>query len=264
MNRAIFEFSMDRLRIRGWKDVLAVILLYSALPLFMVASVLATKGFQPPEVSAKALYAVFEHPLFQMFLVFCIVSEAPASMRAIGDSDPMCLIFSRPITRLNYVMTKWVSGCLGALIVILSAALVYQAVVNLMHIDVALFTGYSVASIICNTIVHGALIVMLHCLPAIFGLFVLIMSHSLVNFGEMLARAPLSQWPWWARPITSLFVFSSDWLYDFVHLEIDVYSIFNSIHFSWLPIVTYVSNVVLLLWLGAWILSKREFFYGTE
>lgn len=264
MNRAIFEFSLDKLRVQGWKDVLALIFLYSILPLMLVALVLGTKGHTTPEECARMFYVVYEHPVFQMFLVFCIVSEAPASMRAIGDSEPMCLIFSRPISRLSYVVTRWVAGCLGALIVILPAALIYQITANNMHCDTALLTGYSVASIVCNTLVHGALIVMLHCFPAIFGLFALIMAHFVVNFGEMMARAPLSSSPWWMRPIASFFVFCSDWLYDFVHLEINVYSIINCIHFSWLPIVTYASNIILFLWLGAWVLSKREFFYGTE
>jgi len=264
VNKAIFEFTMDRLKLKSWKDVAALIFLFGMLPFILVVSVTVSKGFQSPEESAKMLYMVFEHPLCQMFLVFAMVSEAPASMRAVGDSEPMCLIFSRPITRLNYVMTKWLSGCLGALIVILPAALVFQITATILGADIALLTGYSVASIVCNTLLHGALIVMLHCLPAITGLIALGLAHFVVNFGEMMARAPLNQSPWWLRPIASLSVFSSDWLYDFVHLEVNVYSIFNSVHFSLLPIVTYASNLVLFLWLGAWILSKREFFYGTE
>jgi hypothetical protein len=165
---------------------------------------------------------------------------------------------------LNYVMTKWLSGSLGALLVIIPAALIFQMVVNAMHIDVAFVNGYSVAAIVLNTLIHGALIVMLHSFPAPAGIALWVMMHFVVAFGETFGRVPLNQAPWWARPIASTFVFLADWLYDFVHLEIDVYSLMNSVTFSWLPVLTYASNLVLLLWLAAWVLSKREFFYGTD
>lgn len=263
MNRAIFQFSFFN-KFSGyidWTVILAVVL----GPTLMLALVMANiENHDYRESVATYLFNNFSNSWLWMIIAYIFISDALVARRAVGDSAPLCLVFTRPLTRISYVVSKWVAGAIGILAIILPSALIFQAACLAFGISKIYVDGYMLGELAANAISYSALMVFLHCLPPGIGPITYLTMVGITNIGNTLASFNDKNANWFGHMMRELMVFLSFWLGDFTYPTIDVYTVLTSVTLDWHPIVVYVSNVILYLVLAALSMVHREFFYATD
>ncbi len=263
MNRAIFKFSFFQ-KFTHWLDwfILAAIALGPSVVLVLVL-------FEVEDVSyrrniAGNLYSNFNDSNLLMLLTYVFVSDGLVNRKAIGDVAPLSLVFTRPISRASYVFSKWMAGLLGAMLILIPSAIVFQITARCMGVSETFVDGYSILEMVLNSVSYSALMVLLHSLPGAFGPLTYLTLIGITNIGNMVASYNNKDIPWFWMQVCDAAILISFWFGDFTYPAIDVFTILTSVAFDWNQVVIYASNIVIYLGLATVILSRREFFYATE
>lgn len=263
MNRAIFQFSFFTKfsGIIDWTVLIATVL----SPSLMLALGLAnTSNMATKEWAARNLFASYSNSWLWMMYAYVLISDALVARRAVGDAAPLCLVFTRPLTRITYVTSKWLSGALGIFLLILPSALLFQLTCVVFGVNCISVDGYMIGEFAANSISYAALMVFLHCLPPGIGVVTYLTMIGITNIGNSLAAGNDKDANSFAHLLREILVFLSYWLGDFTYPTIDVYTALTSVTFDWNPVVIYLSNVVLYLVLATLCMVHREFFYATD
>jgi hypothetical protein len=172
------------------------------------------------------------------------------------SSGTLQLLFARPVTRAEYVVSRWLGAVLAATCLTL-AQLVIGVGFLALHGDVpgikelALFAGSQVLAIAGTT---SVLVLFSTMLPGV-GDFLAIIVATMTGQGLQLAAA-LFKAPWLARAGVELG--------RFVSPALELGTVFGGGPVSWFEVVSYFSTVTLCVGLAIVILNRRELSYATE
>ncbi|MBX9725282.1 MAG: hypothetical protein K2X81_28015, partial [Candidatus Obscuribacterales bacterium] len=257
MNKAVFIFTL-LVKFSNLSSIFGLLFLAFGVPLILSAVAVDGK-------TAGLLTGLVSGPTLAMAISYTFIQDNIANTRQLNDGEYLSLLFSRPLARSEYIVSKWLAGSVGVFTIMLinictfNAAQLLQSRTTLVDFDV-----WSIANLALNALSYSALMVLIRSFPMRLGItvFVILVYASLIgpalNFSMSSYEATL--------PIAFYFfqfiVTVSNFLHQFVYPGIDIYEIFNSTCFSILPLVTYASNVLLYLFLATVLLNRREFSYG--
>jgi hypothetical protein len=251
MNRAVFIFTF--------------ILKFSTISkldlAFITFAFLGFIGAAIAKTDLTNIAEMFTSPPFLLGFGFGFSQDIAINLNSLRDGEYFALLFTRPITRVSYVLTKAVVVSLGIQALswlMLGLLLVAQVLVRSEHI--IFINGWQALSLLTNSFGFGCLIVLLRTLPAKIGVraFFLVLSVALVqstmDFTMKFDSTSASMLYAWE----GLFTFFQNFLYPVLDFD----AIVSTNTFSWVPFVDYVSNCLLYLVVAAFILNRREFSYA--
>lgn len=259
MSKAVFLFTL-LVKFSSISSVLGLLFLAVIAPIILSSVALDGR-------TADMLIGLVTGPTLAMSISYMFIQDNIANTRQLNDGEYLSLLFSRPLARSEYIVSKWLAASVGVLLIMLlnmftfNAAQMVQARSSLIAID-----GWTVANVALNALSYSALMVVIRSFPMRLGMtvFIILVYASLVgpalNFSMSSYEATL--------PVAVMFfqaiAFVSMILQQFVYPSIDLYEIINSTVPSLLPVLTYVSNILVYLLCATWLLNRREFSYGED
>jgi hypothetical protein len=217
--------------------------------------------------AAEPIAEVFKSALLPIVIGSMFVRDGVANWKAGKDGEYLALLFTRPLIRSQYVVTKWLAGSILVFVIISMEILTFAAVQYAYgHPTANLLDPYTFANLALNSFSLTALVVLIACVPMRLGVWLFFLIYYVAIFGSSVAQISLKQT---GNP-DGFIVFCQAvlWLMqtvgNFAFPSIDLYDVLNAQNFSWLPIVGYFTNISLYLLIATVILNKREFFYATE
>jgi hypothetical protein len=258
MSKAVFLFTF--LRVAKPLNLFNIILVVIGFPAFIVYVTNQAGDYSDRFIPlVNSLFG----PAITMVIAYLFVSNITGNAKSLHDGEYMALLFSRPLRRSSYIFSKWLAGSL----------LVFTIVcLQMLLLDFSLRTmGYSiqctlvdVVNVLLNALGTTALIVLLHAFPPRIGITLFL---ALVYFSFMtplLTDTCVGQSSSAAIATQATVNFCCAVLRGFFSFTFDIDPYLNSIKIYWLPALSYISNIVLYLWLAIVVMNKREFFYANE
>jgi hypothetical protein len=268
MSKAVFLFTFYRFA-NLW-TFFTLLLFTFGIPIFFLGVLLNLSAFGAEDSISEKLVplisSLFTAPLLPMLVAYMFVRNSIGNAKSLNDGEYMALLFSRPLTRSSYVMAKWLAGSLAVFMVIIcqfvffNFGLYIRGIASQSPIEFA-----DVANILLNSLGASAFIVMIQSFPPRVGRFVFLS----VLYGSFLIPLLISS-PSSHNAEHNLYNFQNTAskaggiVRSFFYPSIDMNSYLDSVHFYWLPIFAFVSNIALYIWIAVWILNRREFFYANE
>jgi ABC-type Na+ efflux pump permease subunit len=258
MNKAIFLFTMKRyLR---W----SVLLLGGSL-LLLMSLILGAMLFSDYRMTNEMVRVLLCGPTMPIVVAYSVISPQIANSQRRKDGEYLSLIFSRPISRYSYVMTKWLSGSLLTLTIMsLATAIAFGVAAFAGHCPSGIIDGYAVVDAVLNCFSYTAVVVLVSSLPYLWGAIAM----GAVFYGTIILSVTIG-----SLQFLSSFTFSEGSqvliavgksIISTVSVGIDTYHVINTSPFPVADFAVYISNVVLYLTLSVFVMSKREFFYAND
>lgn len=262
MNRAIFLYTLKRYV--HWVNLLVgglALLFFSVLMgLLLCVDLSVTK-----EITRSFLFG----PMVSVVVSYSVISPQVANSQRRKDGEYLSLIFSRPIARWSYVVTKYLTGSIFVLMIMtLQAVLAY----SVAFIVAPLFgchpsnivDGYAIADAVLNAFGFTALVVFIASMPQriaafvlifyMYGVFLLTVIVGTASYLESLSLEHVS------KMVTAL----GQLLCSIFIVGMDSYHVINSSSLPITSILIYFSNIALYLTLATLVMSWREFFYAND
>src|SRR5262249_4159598 len=113
----IFLFTI--MRLFTWRSLLSLFALTVLFPLVIGVST------KTSDEMAETVYPMMIHTILPMVIGFMIVSDTVANHKNLSDGEYLSLLFTRPISRANYIITKWLAGTTGVALCVYFAYAVF-------------------------------------------------------------------------------------------------------------------------------------------
>lgn len=253
MNKAILKYSLLlKLSQIGWFEIVLMFLMF-----------MGGLGAGMSQSGAQQLYDVFTHPALLLILGWRFSRDIALNQHSSKDGEYFSLLFTRPITRVSYVVTKALVTCLGAMTTVfalLSVIFLGQLISGAPH---PLFPdGWQCLSLVANAWSFSCLIMMLRVMPPKIGEWMLLFclmgaAGTAFSFGIKVdnagQQAILQGWD----AVSTIY-------HQLFFPAFDAQVIFERTPFSVVPIVSYVSNCLLYLLGASVIINHREFSYAQD
>ncbi len=262
MNKAIFLFTMKRYL--HW-----ITLLVGGFSLLFVSFVTGVMQAIDVPLTKEIARSFLVGPMIPLFISYSVISPQVANSQRRKDGEYLSLIFSRPISRWNYVITKWLTGSIFVLAVIALQIALSHVVCSIASnffetSPTSVIDSYAVTDAIFNAFGFTALVVFISSMPQRIAVFVMILYLYLVfiltvSVGTASYLDTLS-----VEQVSKSVTAAGQLLFSIFVVGFDSYHVANS---SSLPIAStaiYFSNIVLYLTLATLVMSYREFFYAND
>ena len=245
MSPAVYLFTLW-VKFSSMSSVLGLLFLAIGVPIIL--SSVAVDG-----KTADLLVNLVNGPTLAMAISYTFMQDNIANTRQMNDGEYLSLLFARPLTRSQYIMMLN--------ILTFNTAQTLQGRNTVVDLNF-----WSMSDLILNALSYSALMVVIRSFPMRLGIavFIILVYASLI--GPALSFS-MSSYEGAIPAVYMIFqalVFISNFLHHFVFPGIDLFEVLNTTRFSVLPLVTYVSNILMYLLLGTVLLSRREFSYGEE
>lgn len=204
-----------------------------------------------------------------IMMVLCLGLAGNTTTQSGRGGEYLPLLFSRPVSRCQYVFTKWVAitaigGALAALqnILVFACGLFYGESVSMTGLISMIIERFLDAGILAA----GMLWTMLNKHPAfqvvsVLAFYVWMLGQTVPPVS--VAGPQASGVDQLALECTKIMLEASGTIGDIVLPGVNVYDLMHSQTLSLLPLVGYFSTLVLYLTGAIVATNKREFFYGT-
>lgn len=202
-----------------------------------------------------------------VLMVLCLGLAGNSSTQSGRGGEYLPLIFVRPITRSQYVMSKWITvtligGGLAALQNLLLAVIGYyfgetistQAVLS-MVIERILDAGLISAAMILTMLYKNPAFQV----TAIMAFYVWLTGQTIPPVSVAGAGGIQDM----SISATKMMMDMSQTIGQLILPNVNVYDLITGSQFSISPILAYVCAVVLYLTFSIAVINRREFFYGT-
>lgn len=204
-----------------------------------------------------------------VLIVLCLGLAGNSATQSGRGGEYLPLIFSRPISRSQYVLSKW-----------LTLSLIGGALMGLQNLVVAAIgfafgetiTVHALLSMVAERMLDASLIsaamllTMLNKNPA-FQIVSMLCFYIWLT-GQTVPPVSIAQSTGVGSDLsieaTKLMISGSQYLSDFVLPTVNVYDFVNSRTWPILPVVSYLSAMTAYLALSIVVTNKREFFYGAK
>jgi hypothetical protein len=205
-----------------------------------------------------------------VLMVLCLGLAGNTSTQSGRGGENLPLIFTRPITRAEYVMSKWlvitaIGGSLTALqnLIIATIGLSFGEVITVQAVISMVLERFLDAGLISAAM----LLTMLNKNP-IFQI-VAILSFYIWLAGQTIPPVSVAGSGGGAIKdlsieATKFMMTGSQYIADLILPTVNVYDVMNSPQAAAASLLAYSSAVTLYLVWAIWVTSRREFFYGTN
>jgi hypothetical protein len=259
VNKAVFLFTLF-IRFTQLSSLASLLFVAIILPALLSTICLDKEAVEP-------IAEGFKSPFLPILIASMFVRDGVANWKAGKDGEYLALLFTRPLLRSQYVITKWLAGSILVFAIITVQICAFAAVQQAYgHLSAGLIDLYTFANLALNSFSLTALVVLIACVPLRLGVWLFLLLYYVAIFGSAVAQISLKQSD---QPDTfAIFCQAVLWLMqtvgNFAFPSIDLFDVLNAQNFSWLPIIGYFTNISLYLLIATIILSKREFFYATD
>lgn len=263
MNGTIFSYTFRRFF--DWTHVIlgCMMMLFIA---FFVALGWSTKHGILAEMCRWLLFG----PTLPFVISSIIVMPQVANSQQRKDGEYLSLLFTRPLSRTTYILTKWLSAATFTFLAIIAQALlatlfamVMQPIFNLTNVP-NMIDGYALIDVASNSLTFSALAMLLCACPSRIrtwlALGVLVVLFTLMgSFGLTILTSGAN-----FMEASKSFLAFTKFVSSFFLVSVDSYHLINTAGSPLTNIIIHISNVVLYLALAAFILCQREFFYAND
>ncbi|HND08481.1 MAG TPA: hypothetical protein PL012_22545 [Candidatus Obscuribacter sp.] len=267
INPAIFSFTLYR-KFENPRYLIPLVLIMF-LPAFMVAMNHLYFGsattVEMQKERALSMVQFFCNPSLCFILSYLFVSEAFVNNKAVADADTLSLLFTRPINRFSYVLTKFLAGTTGASLILILAAIIAYCSALAFGIAAIPLDPLLLLTIILNTAGSTAFFVFLHCLPGIFALSAYFVLLGCAGMGSGFSSIPNgSESNAMLDLIKNVILTIHYWCGDFMPAAINLQALFSAEGLDYLELGVAVTNIFIFLYLAAQALCARELSYGAD
>jgi ABC-type transport system involved in multi-copper enzyme maturation permease subunit len=235
---------------------------------FTIGSILSAPSHVMADFGRSFLFG----PFVPIVVGYTMVVPQVANAQLRKDGEYLSLIFTRPISRCSYVMTKWLSGVIAIIVVTCVLTLMTLAFCQILHALVFRYEAapniidqFAVIDVLCNALGYSALMILVSTFPHPWGKIALIVALyagllastaiSVLSYAaEFMAMNDL------AKPLAVI----AQILTSVLGITFDSYHIVNSSTFPIANVMIFISNVALYLTLSVLVMSLREFFYAND
>jgi hypothetical protein len=262
MNKAIFIFTMKRYL--HW-----VTLVVGSVFILIVA--LATGILQSIDtpLTREIARTFLVGPMLPLLVSYSVISPQVANSQRRKDGEYLSLIFTRPISRWSYVITKWLTGSVFVLAVMaiqtaLAYAVTWVASALFQTHPRSVLDSYAVTDAILNAFGFTALVVFISSMPQRIAVFVMLTYLYIVflltfSVGTASYLDSLS-----VEQVSKSVLAMGQLLFSIFVVGFDSYHVVNAASLPLASALIYFSNVVLYLTLATLVMSYREFFYAND
>ncbi len=261
MNRAIFLYTLY-VRMRSLPVLGTVAFFCVVTPLILTCATL----FGSADIEESMLSMAIGAPSIAFVLAFVILRDSFADTRSMNEGEYLTLLFTRPVSRSDYVFSKWLATACAVAGGLLLQLCIFHVGQWLQHIDDSyIWNQSSVINVFLNALSSSALISAINAFPRKFAVYLFI----LTSYSSVLARITNS-----SRRSDAAFLgdhIQSANQFDMANIvsmvlntRIDAFDLLNINVFPWGEVIAYFSNMSLYLLLAVVLLTRREFFYGSE
>lgn len=253
MNKAILKYSL-LLKLSQF-GAFEITLLSLAFISFIGSSI-----YMKTEI--KSLVDSLTHPAILLITGWKFAQDSAFNQNSLNDGEYFSLLFTRPITRFSYVLTKAFVTAMGSLSMTVSFLLLLLLAQVLTGNHPLIFVdGWQLSSLLANAWSFGCLLMFLRVLPPKLGTLLFLFCFygavgTVFSIGfktESTMGVAMRGWE------TASIVF-----HQLFYPCIDFQTVFERSPFSFVPIVTYVSNFLLYLLGATIVINKREFTYAQD
>jgi len=262
MNKAIFIFTMKRYL--HW-----VTLVVGCFFLLFFAATIGTMQSIDTPLTKEFARTLLVGPMLPLLVSYTVISPQVANSQRRKDGEYLSLIFSRPISRWSYVITKWLTAStfvLAVMAIQIALAYAFSCVVSALCATHPrnVLDGYAVVDAILNALGFTALVVFISSMPQriavvvmlsyLYVVFLLSVSVGTASYLDSLSIEQVS------KSVMAM----SQLLFSIFVVGFDSYHVVNATSLPIASMLIYISNVVLYLTLATMVMSYREFFYAND
>lgn len=221
---------------------------------------------EQPYVKGAVTSFLCSPPLI-MFVAYIGASDGTYKKKSLDDGEYMALLFCRPISRASYIVTKWLAATLTVLWFVFLNLLLFWVMRALRgHFEPELMTAYELANLVVNALSFSAMMIFVRCLPLKIAIWLFASLFYLSSFisagvghsGSFDTRKDFFEIFYHIGDALSVVI------QQFVFPFIDIETALTTTRFSYLPFITYISNISIYLFLATLILCRREFSYSFD
>ncbi|HEY9776819.1 MAG TPA: hypothetical protein V6C81_23855 [Planktothrix sp.] len=253
MNIGVFIFTL--MRLFTFRSLVTTFVLTIAFPFILGVGAKAAE-----DAMVDSFIPTLLHSILPMLIAYTLVADTVANSKNLSDGEYLSLLFTRPIRRSTYVVTKWIAGTTGVAICVYLAYAVFLGGAALVGASKGP-DPVEILNILLNCMSTTALVVVISAVPMRLGMFLFFTVFYLSMIGPMFSNySSRSSEP----AVTSIITGGFQLMQTVVTPTIDLQDLVNSVAFSWTPVVNYASNMVIYLLLATYLMSRREFYYASE
>lgn len=208
----------------------------------------------------SAVLELLTSPGWAIVIGYVFIDDSTVTARNAADGEFLALLFTRPVARSEYIITKWLAGAIAIAMIVTVQLLIFDGALMARGLPPPLLRNpYEWCNVILNAGSFAALLICIRSLPYRWGVicFVLLVSFAWCGtaFGSIGSLERNSGF------VTVAAVYKN--LATVFFPTIDTYDVaFGTM--PWLTLVTFASNITVYLCVACVIMSLREFFYSNE
>lgn len=264
-NPTIFAYTLY-VKFADWRNCVPLFLVM-LLPTF---SLCMTMLFPHPPLSEemqrfaiKTIKSFFYDGRMCMLAAYLFISDGLAGRKLIAEAEPLALLFTRPLTRFCYVLSKFCGATVGVTIVF-SLGMTLGILAALCYgIKPDPVSPLDWLTILCNAALYSALITMLHSARPAVAMLIFFMMLGTSGMGGMFTSFAKSGNDF-LELLKTICMFIGEWFGDFAPQSIDLAALFSAQFLDKYELTIFASNIVVYLLLAGITLSLREFSYGAD
>jgi hypothetical protein len=203
-----------------------------------------------------------------ILMVLCLGLAGNSATQGGRGGEYLPLIFTRPLARYQYVISKWlaitaIGGTLVAVQNILLAVIgaMYGEYTSPLALASAITERFLDASII------GAAMVLTMLNKHPYFQIVAILSFYIWMTGQTVPPVSIAGTTGTnelSMVATKILLSASQFISNLILPTVNVYDLIGAHQFWPLPVITYISTLVVYIVLSVVVINRREFFYGTN
>ena len=212
---------------------------------------------------AGGIHSYFLQPMVYLLFAYLFISDGPAGGKLVAESDSLSLLFTRPMTRFCYVLTRYLAAVAGTSLLLSVALLVVYLVARCFGVTTIDISLLSVASIILNAASWCSLVIFMHSASPLIAFATVFILFGCAGVGNIYSQAQQSTNAF-LELLKTISLFIDEWFGDFLPSSIDLVAMTAASAFDIYELAIFVSNIAFFLLIAAFALSCREFSYGSD
>lgn len=219
--------------------------------------------------NARAPQMVFElysNPALIMLFAYIFTSDAVNNSKSLNDGEYLSLLFSRPITRASYILTKWLTTSIAVFVMLAWNIFLYFAFQIALYGQQAYCPSpLEIFSLIANCISFSALMMLVRSMKPKVGIIVFIVLTYAAGFGSLgIGPNNFSSTNAFSTLVFHAWAVLREIFAQVVFPSIDLVGAVKTAKFSLMPFIVYLSNTFLYLFLAIALINRREFSYAQD
>jgi hypothetical protein len=198
-----------------------------------------------------------------IFYAYVFTQDSAFNRHSLDDGEYFALLFTRPLTRASYILTKAVVAACGIIYFVIYLLILFFLGQLLGGAKTFVFPdAWQALNLLVNAFGFGCLVVMIRALPTRVGGWVLIVFWYASAVGTVADRGtkitsldPSATYAWESCCFLCKQILSP---------AIDLEAVFMNASFSWTPVVSFLSNCFIYLLIATIIICRREFSYAQD